>query len=140
MSSLEAIQALNQLMKRAPSKRTRKERSKQNIDSFIRRTTTKKTTTANSEKALPSATKRVNKPRYAKSKDAEGDKKPLSEAERRLRHNARTLQATNRLVTKKSKELEQEVVELLNAQRENRRPKRKAKKEKMPFFDFEDLD
>ncbi|KAJ1813698.1 hypothetical protein LPJ56_005082 [Coemansia sp. RSA 2599] len=140
MSSLEAIQTLNQLMKRTPSKRTRKERSKQNIDSFIRRTTTKAAAAAaGTDRAAASATTRVTKAQHKKPEDT-ADKKPLSEAELRRRRNAKTLQAANKLMSQKSKELEQEVVELLAAQRERRMPKRKAKKAKLPFFDFEDLD
>ncbi|KAJ1806681.1 hypothetical protein LPJ75_004990, partial [Coemansia sp. RSA 2598] len=136
-----AIQTLNQLMKRTPSKRTRKERSKQNIDSFIRRTTTKAATAAaaGTDRAAASATTRVTKAQHKKPEDT-ADKKPLSEAELRLRRNAKTLQAANKLMSQKSKELELEVVELLAAQRERRMPKRKAKKAKLPFFDFEDLD
>ncbi|KAJ2701947.1 hypothetical protein FB645_004479 [Coemansia sp. IMI 203386] len=133
MSSLEAIQTLNQLMKRAPSKRIRKERSKQNVAAFIRRTTTK-----DADKPAAGATTRVEKPKRQASKNAV--KSVSDEAAARLRRNTKTLLAANKLINRKSKVLEQEVLELLDAQRERRMPIKKEKKAKMPFFDFEDLD
>ncbi|KAI7818901.1 hypothetical protein BX661DRAFT_103671 [Kickxella alabastrina] len=125
MSSIESIQALNILMKRAPSKRVRKERNRQNVTAFIRRKTptTEPSTTTAIETLSP--------------KELTVTKK-LSEKELQLERNTKTLRAVSKLVTKKNKDLQKDVLELLAAQREQRRAKLHKKKHSLSYFDFED--
>ncbi|KAJ1725706.1 hypothetical protein LPJ53_000185 [Coemansia erecta] len=122
MSSLESLATLNQLMKRVPSKRVRRERNQQNIGAFIRR-----------------ASGKPGKQTAGVSKTpADEQKRPrVTEAESRAKRNAETLRAAGRLQTKKSREIQEEVLELMRAQKEHRKPKMKQK-QKLSFYDFED--
>ncbi|KAJ2393325.1 hypothetical protein GGI05_002452 [Coemansia sp. RSA 2603] len=123
MSSLESLETLNQLMKRAPSKRIRRERNKQNIGKFIRRTSGK----AGKQTAL------------APQPSAEKPAAPMTEKEARMKRNAETLRAAGKLQTRKSREMREEVLELMRAQKEHRKPNIKQK-HKLSFYDFEDED
>ncbi|KAJ2776141.1 hypothetical protein GGI15_004939 [Coemansia interrupta] len=124
MSSLESLATLNQLMKRAPSKRVRRERNQQNIGLFIRRVSDK----SGKQPA-----------RVAKTSAATPEKPRMTEKEARAKKNAATLHAAGRLQTKKSMEIQEQVLELMRAQKEHRKPNIQ-KKHKLSFYDFEDYE
>ncbi|KAJ2355460.1 hypothetical protein IWW50_003359 [Coemansia erecta] len=120
MSSLETLEVLNSLTKRKTSKRQRKERAKQTLESLIRKPNQpKKQVTKTQPKALP--------------------KVEISETEMRRKRNAATMRAADRMVSKKSQDLHKEILELMRAQKEQRRPRIKQK-HKLSYFDFEDRD
>ncbi|KAJ1669009.1 hypothetical protein GGF38_002585 [Coemansia sp. RSA 25] len=126
MSDTNTLQALSTLLKRKPSKRERKERARQNIGAFIRRSSaTTATTTPTSATAVKLAA--VDDGRVAKTE---------AETTRREK-NASALRAADKLVSDKSKRLHRDILELMRAQQEHRNPKFK-RRTKLTYFDFED--
>ncbi|KAJ2120322.1 hypothetical protein IWW56_000929 [Coemansia sp. RSA 2131] len=121
MSSLEALEVLNSLTKRKTSKRVRKERSKQLLETLVRKP--------------QEATKQVTKKQRSKAQP----KAKMTETEMRRSRNAATMRAADRMVSKKSQDLHKEILELMRAQKEQRRPRLKQK-HKLTYFDFEDKD
>ncbi|KAJ2497707.1 hypothetical protein GGH96_004890 [Coemansia sp. RSA 1972] len=120
MSSLESLQVLNSLTKRKTSKRVRKERSKQLLDTLVRKP--------------QEPTKQVTKKQRPKAQ-----KVKMTETEMRRSRNAATMRAADRMVSKKSQDLHKEILEMMRAQKEQRRPRLKQK-HKLTYFDFEDKD
>ncbi|KAJ2019875.1 hypothetical protein GGI03_006321 [Coemansia sp. RSA 2337] len=120
MSDINTLQALNTLLKSKPSKRERRERAKQNVGAFIRRTT-KATPTVQ-----PATTALVEDGRVKKT-----------ETETRREKNSSALRAADKLVSEKNKRLQRDIIELLRAQQEHRNPKLK-RKARLTYFDFED--
>ncbi|KAJ2003068.1 hypothetical protein GGI04_003012 [Coemansia thaxteri] len=123
MSGANILQTLDSLLKRRPSKRERKERAKQDVGFFIRRS-------SGSSKA-----KDVECAVSTGSVDSGRVKK--AESETRREKNAATLRAADKLVTDRSKRLHGEILELMRAQKEHRNPRLK-RKTKLSYFDFED--
>ncbi|KAJ1753934.1 hypothetical protein LPJ77_003835 [Coemansia sp. RSA 2523] len=119
MSSLESLQVLNTLTKRKTSKRVRKERSKQMLDTLVRK---------------PQEPTKVAKKQRPKAQKAK-----MTETEMRRSRNAATMRAADRMVSKKSQDLHKEVLEMMRAQKEQRRPRIKQK-HKLTYLDFEDKD
>ncbi|KAJ1949611.1 hypothetical protein FBU59_001065 [Linderina macrospora] len=116
MSSKQSLQVLNALLKGKPSKQARKQKTKKNLDAFIR-TATK----------APVKTGKVEKPK--KRYD------PQVRRENKKRTNMQKLVVSDEF-SQKSRALQDEIVELMRAQSEHRAPK--MKKRKARFFDFED--
>lgn len=116
---MDPIQVLNSLRKRKPSKRVRRERSKQNVDAFIRRQTT---TTSKTKPA-----EAVDHGRILKNGSIA---KPNDK-------NAVALRAADKLISDKCKKLHKDILEMIDAQKEHRKPKIK-RNQNLSYFDFED--
>ncbi|KAJ2891674.1 hypothetical protein GGI21_005795 [Coemansia aciculifera] len=125
MSDTTTLQALSTLLKRKPSKRERKERARQNIGAFIRRSSTGASGPAPAATAKPATV--VDSGRVTKTE---------VETSRREK-NASALRAADKLVSDRSKKLHSDILELMRAQQEHRNPKLK-RKTKLTYFDFED--
>ncbi|KAJ1988364.1 hypothetical protein GGI25_005364 [Coemansia spiralis] len=120
MSSADTLAVLNSLAKRKVSKRERSTRSKQFISTCVRRTGNKATEATE--------TKYVEKVKPRKS-----------DADIVRTKNAVVLRAADKLITQKCKDLHRDVIELLSARKEHRKPKMSRKKKpKLTYFDFED--
>ncbi|KAJ2740228.1 hypothetical protein GGI20_005917 [Coemansia sp. BCRC 34301] len=129
MSDTNALQALSTLLKRKPSRRERKERARQNVGAFIRRSSAAAAATTKTAPVLTTTAKSaaVGSGRVAKTE---------AEATRREK-NASALRAADKLVSDKSKRLHRDILELMQAQQEHRSPKLK-RRTKLTYFDFED--
>ncbi|KAJ1666621.1 hypothetical protein IW140_002620 [Coemansia sp. RSA 1813] len=124
MSSAETLAVLNNLSKRKVSRRERKSRSKQFASTCVRRSG--KSNTNDSSKSRVTI---EEEPRAKKQK---------SNAEITRERNIVALHAADKLISKKCKDLQKDVIELLRAQKEQRKPK--IRKPKLTYFDFEDSD
>ncbi|KAI8323510.1 hypothetical protein GQ54DRAFT_258147 [Martensiomyces pterosporus] len=125
MSSNQTLQALSSLLKNKKSRRSRKEKSKQNLSVFARRTTTAKPP----KKEEPASADTV--------KDGKAKRPDLAEAERTRQRNTVLMRTGDKLTSVKGKDLQREVLEMIRAQGEHRNPKFKRKR-KATFYDFED--
>ncbi|KAJ2392489.1 hypothetical protein H4S02_000769 [Coemansia sp. RSA 2611] len=119
MSSLETLDVLRSLTKRTTSKRERKERAKKTFQSLVRKPDQPKKQIA---KVQP-------EPQVTKAEPKK------AEAELRRSRNAATMRAADRMVSDKCHELHKEIIELMRAQKERRRPRIK-RKHKLSYIDF----
>ncbi|KAJ2162091.1 hypothetical protein GGF46_000966 [Coemansia sp. RSA 552] len=127
-ASAQTLSVLDSLARSRPSKRVRKERARQAAASFVR-----------SPHSRPAAALKNTQVKKTQAKKTQAKKTQAKKTqESRRDRNAGTLRAADRLVTKRCKALHQDVLELLQAQEEQRRPKLRKRKHKLTFFDFED--
>ncbi|KAJ2654563.1 hypothetical protein IWW48_006021 [Coemansia sp. RSA 1200] len=130
MSSAETLAVLSRVSKSKVSKRERKTRAKEFIGTCVRRGSSK----ASSEKI-----QKTEEKKNMKAADRLRDAKHRPDGDEATRErNIVALRAADKLVSKKSKDLHRDVIELLRAQKEHRPPK--LKKQRLTYFDFEDSD
>ncbi|KAJ2780397.1 hypothetical protein H4R18_003478 [Coemansia javaensis] len=127
MSSAESLRVLGALSRHRATRRERAAQAKRNVDALIRRPAKAEAQQDHSSKAEEEEPKEEEDPR-------------AREQQRRRERNAATLRAADRLATQRSKNLHRDIIELLRAQKERRRPRLKKKKQRLTFFDFEDAE